>query len=112
MPARQLRPQHSVRGYDEDIPTRYYTFLPVRDFCVRLSFSRRVVRKKILLHMVDCKDMVLLPGQSKENTIFSLSDGLFEVLLISGYIVGVVAYLFPAKMAGAPSRRFRHEGVI
>lgn len=53
VPARQLRPQQSVRGYDEDIPTPYYTFFLVRVSCVILAFSERMAKKHILLYMVD-----------------------------------------------------------
>lgn len=57
---------------------------------------------KILLHKVDWKDMVLLPGQSKENTIFSLSNGQFEVV---NFWVNRWYYWpsLPVKMARAPS---------
>lgn len=53
VPAKQLRRQQSVRGYDEDKPTPYHTVFPVGDSCVRLLLYQRMAKKKILLHMVD-----------------------------------------------------------
>lgn len=37
-----------------------------------------MAKKTTFLHVVDWKDTAFLPGQSKENTIFSVSWGQFE----------------------------------